>query len=106
MVLDLRDSGEIYSIEAIPLATRSIASERSTGLRSPLMVTASTIPFSARLSTWSFIRDCRGEMITVRPLEVSPAISAGSWNVIDLPPPVGKIARRDLPLTATLAAIS
>src|SRR5690606_38545823 len=76
------------------------------GSSKPLMVTASVIPTFSRLSTWSFIRDCKGEITTVRPFTLSPAISAGTWKVIDFPPPVGKIANNDLLLTAALAAFS
>ena len=31
-------------------------------------------------------------------------MSAGNWNVRDFPPPVGNIAKRDLPSTAAFAA--
>lgn len=40
------------------------------------------------------------------PFELSPLINAGSWNVIDFPPPVGKTARIDLFSTAALTALS
>ena len=43
------------------------------------MVTASVKPRSARLSTWSFINDCRGEITTVSPCMVLPSIKAGNW---------------------------
>ena len=45
------DFGEMYSRDAMPLATRSTVSARSTGLSAPLIVTASTMSFSLRLST-------------------------------------------------------
>ena len=72
------DSGEMYSRDAMPLATRSIAFARSTGLSAPLIVTASTTPFALRLSTWSFISDCNGEITTVSACADFPAISAGN----------------------------
>ena len=74
--------------------------------RRPLMVTASVKPRSARLSTWSFINDCRGEITTVSPCMVLPSIRAGNWKVSDLPPPVGNIANNDLPSTAACDACS
>ena len=67
IVFERSISGAIYSSEASPLCTRSIANERLMGSSSPLMVTASVMPRSARLSTWSFISDCRGDMTTVMP---------------------------------------
>ena len=76
------------------------------GSSRPLIVTASVIPFSARLSSWSFINDCRGEMTTDSPCTERPSIKAGNWNVSDLPPPVGKMASTDLRSTAARAARS
>ena len=70
------------------------------GSNIPFMVTASVMPLSARLSTWSFISDCKGEITTVSPCTERPAMSAGNWKVSDLPPPVGNIASNDLPFTA------
>lgn len=70
------------------------------------MVTASVKPRSAKLSTWSFINDCSGEMTTVSPCTVLPSIKAGNWKVSDLPPPVGNIANSDLPSTAACVACS
>ena len=106
IVLERRDSGEIYKIDAIPFATRSRASARSTGLNKPLIVTASATLRFSRLSTWSFMSDCKGEITTVNALESSPAMSAGIWNVRDFPPPVGKTASSDSFLRAALTAFS
>ena len=50
--------------------------------------------------------DCRGERTTVSPAVARAAMSAGSWKVMDLPPPVGKIASNDSPATADAAAAS
>jgi len=77
-----------------------MARARVMGSSMPLMVTASVIPRSARLSTWSFISDCKGEITTVSPCTALPAMSAGSWKVSDFPPPVGNIANNDMPFTA------
>jgi hypothetical protein len=68
------------------------------------MVTTSMISFFHRLSTWSFIRDCKGEITTVSPFIRLPLIKAGSWNVMDFPPPVGKTAKRDSPSIAASTA--
>ncbi|OPZ75358.1 MAG: hypothetical protein BWY80_00184 [Firmicutes bacterium ADurb.Bin456] len=106
MVLERKDSGEIYKIEAEPSSTLSMAFALSTGSNRPLMVTASVIPALSRLSTWSFIRDCRGDITTVSPLTFSPLISAGTWKVMDFPPPVGKTAKRDLLSRAACTAFS
>ncbi|OPZ98354.1 MAG: hypothetical protein BWY72_00871 [Bacteroidetes bacterium ADurb.Bin416] len=106
MVLERRDSGAMYNKLAEPLLTRSMALARSMGSSKPLMVTASVMPAFSRLSTWSFISDCRGDMTTVNPRTFSPLIKAGSWKVRDLPPPVGKMARRERLSTAAWAAFS
>ena len=50
-----------------------------TGSTIPLMVNALKIPFPIKLSTWSFIRDCKGEIMTVRDRFNSCAINAGTW---------------------------
>ena len=44
------------------------------------------------LSTWSFIRACKGEITTVRAPTCSLDAIAGSWKHSDLPPPVGMTA--------------
>ncbi len=106
MVFDLSCSGAIYSRQAFPLLTLSSASARSTGDRSPFIYTASAIPFFSRFSTWSFISDWRGDITTVKALETSPSIKAGSWNVNDFPPPVGKTARSESPCMAAFTAFS
>ena len=93
-------------MEAVPFSTLSKDSERSIGSSKPLIVTASVMEYFRRLSTWSFIKDCRGEITTVSPLTNSPLINAGTWKVIDFPPPVGKIARSDLPFKAAFTASS
>ncbi len=95
MVLERSNSGAMYKIYADPFSTLSIAFARSMGSCIPFIVTASVILNFSRLSTWSFMSDCSGEITTVRPLVLMPLISAGSWNVTDLPPPVGKTARKD-----------
>ena len=106
IVLDLSISGAIYSREASPFVTLSIASDLFIGSSRPFIVTASVIPLFARLSTWSFISDCSGDITTVSPWTAFPAISAGNWKVRDFPPPVGNIASSDLPSTAALVAFS
>ncbi len=106
IVFDLSCSGAIYSRHAFPLPTLASASARSTGDRSPFIYTASAIPFFSRFSTWSFISDWRGDITTVKALETSPLIKAGSWNVNDFPPPVGKTARRESPCMAAFTAFS
>ena len=55
---------------------------------------------------FALIKDCKGEITTVKPCVALPAIKAGNWNVIDFPPPVGNTASRDFPSTAAFAAIS
>ena len=94
----------MYNRLAPPSWMRSIALLLSMGSSRPLMVTASVIPFFSRLSTWSFIRDWSGEMITVSPFVFSPLIRAGTWKVMDFPPPVGKTANNDLPSMAAFTA--
>ena len=106
MVFERSISGDIYNSEASPLCTRSMASERDIGSSNPLMVTASVMPRSARLSTWSFMSDCKGDITTVSPRTLPPSINAGSWNVSDLPPPVGNIANSEFPSMAARAAFS
>ena len=44
------------------------------------------MPVFIRLSTWSFIRDISGDTTIVIPLNTM----AGTWNVMDFPPPVGR----------------
>ena len=50
-----------------PSCTLCMDSDLVMGSNIPFMVTASVMPLSARLSTWSFIKDCKGEMTTVIP---------------------------------------
>jgi hypothetical protein len=85
---------------------RVSALARSMGSSRPLMDTAWVMPRASRLSTWSFISDWRGEMTTVSAFSFSPARSAGTWKVMDLPPPVGKTASSERPSTAAVAARS
>ncbi|MNE75099.1 hypothetical protein D3C80_1712250 [compost metagenome] len=106
IVLDRSDSGAIYNSDAEPSSTRSKDLDRSIGSNNPLIVTASVIPRFSRLSTWSFIKDCKGEITTVNPFSLRPLIKAGTWNVIDLPPPVGNTANSDLLSTAAFTACS
>ena len=103
---DLKDSGEIYRMEAEPFSTRSKDLARSMGSSIPFIVTASVMPLASRLSTWSFISDCNGEITTVSADMFSAAIRAGSWKVRDFPPPVGNTASKDLFSTAALTAFS
>ena len=104
MVFDRSDSGEIYNIDTDPSATLSKDLLLSIGSSKPFIVAASVIPDFSRLSTWSFIKDCSGEITTVSPFVFRPAISAGTWKVSDLPPPVGKTASNDLfPMAASTA---
>ena len=76
--LERNDSGEIYRIEADPFSTLSKDLALSIGSKSPLIVADSVIPFFSRLSTWSFISDCKGDMTTVNAPVFSPAMNAGS----------------------------
>ena len=62
IVLERSISGDIYNSEASPSCTLCIDSDLVMGSNIPFIVTASVIPLSARLSTWSVIRDCKGEM--------------------------------------------
>ena len=79
IVLERKDSGEIYSKLAPPFSTRSIASLRSKGESNPLMVTASVrLCRFLKTSTWSFIKDCKGEIITVKDRLAAPLIKAGN----------------------------
>ena len=68
----------MYSREASPSCTRCMDSDLVIGSSIPFIVTASVMPRSARLSIWSFMRDCKGEMTTVSPWTERPAMNAGS----------------------------
>ena len=96
----------MYRSEASPSSTRCIDSDLVMGSSKPLTVSASVMPLSARLSTWSFINDCRGDMTTVSPCTERLSMRAGNWNVSDFPPPVGNIANSDLPFMAAWTARS
>ena len=96
----------MYSSDASPSMALCIDKARVIGSSNPLIVTASVIPLSAKLSTWSFMSDCNGDMTTVSPCTDWPSMRAGNWNASDFPPPVGNIASNDLPSTAAWAARS
>lgn len=51
----------------------------------PEWMAAARMPLRRRLATWSFIRAMSGVTTTQTP----SAASAGTWKVMDLPPPVG-----------------
>ncbi len=60
----------------------------------PEYIAAATIPAFRRRFTWSFISAMSG----VTTMHVPSFASAGTWKVIDLPPPVGIRPRVSLPL--------
>ena len=51
----------------------------------PEWMAAARMPRASRCCTWSFIKAIKGVMT----MHVPSQAKAGTWNVIDLPPPVG-----------------
>ncbi len=78
MVLLRSDSGAIYKRLTDPSNIRSIASLRSNGFSKLLINTALVIFLLNKLSTWSFMSDCSGDITTVNPPSLSPCINAGN----------------------------
>ena len=93
-------SGDTYSIFTPPkMAFSSVA--MTSACIMPEYTAAALMPLLRRLSTWSFIKAMSG-VITKH----TPGIDrAGTWNVTDLPPPVGISPRVSLP-AQTLSIIS
>ena len=59
----------------------------------PEWIAAALMPLLRRWSTWSFISEIRGVMTRHTP----SIASAGTWKVIDFPPPVGISPRVSFP---------
>ena len=80
-------SGEMYSSFTFPCRQACFSCRLVVSSLALLMAYAG-MPFACSASTWSFIREMRGDMT----MAVPSVISAGSWKQMDFPPPVGMSA--------------
>ena len=77
-------SGDTYKILTAPKTQFSSVARISSWV-SPVCMAAAAMLRRLRFITWSFMRAMSGVITMHTPVMVS----AGTWNVIDLPPPVG-----------------